>query len=173
LPVIDQTLEGVAAAGAENKERSAQRVAGQDLPAQGRQTIDAFAEIHRLDRHQDPHVWSDLDHRLRLQNASAKAISALASPDICTVIFARPPSHNSTVHARPAPFGQSSAGNSTNPLGAAAEPLEAERGAEDSSFRRSLLYSNPNCPATELTPCVAAKVAAALQSSSGSRLRGR
>src|SRR5436305_4858858 len=62
LPVVGQTLDGMATARAEYKKRPAKRLARQCLTAERGQAIDAFAEIHRLDRHQDPHVRGDLDH---------------------------------------------------------------------------------------------------------------
>ena len=45
LSVVGQTLDGVAAARAEDKERPAKWVAGEDLAAQGGQPINAFAVI--------------------------------------------------------------------------------------------------------------------------------
>src|SRR5207245_8194910 len=77
LSVVGQTLDGLTAARAEDKERSAKRVAGEHLAAQGRQPIDAFTEIHGLDRHQDPHVWSDLDHERRRRNSCTIARRSL------------------------------------------------------------------------------------------------
>jgi len=62
LAVVRQTLQGVAATRTKDKKRAAERVAGQRLAAQGCEAIDTFAEIDRLDRHEDPHLRSDLNH---------------------------------------------------------------------------------------------------------------
>src|SRR5947207_8441328 len=62
LAIVGQAFDSVAAARAEHEQRARKRVTGEGLPAQGGQTIDAFAEIDRLDGHEDPHVGSNLDH---------------------------------------------------------------------------------------------------------------
>src|SRR5258708_1716198 len=76
-PIVDQTLDGMTAARAEDKERPAQGLAQEHLPTQSRQTIDAFAEIHWLDRQQDAHVRGDLDHRRRRKNSCTTQSSSL------------------------------------------------------------------------------------------------
>ena len=53
LAVVGQKLDRVTPPRTEDKQRTAQRVAGQRLAAQGSQTINALAEIDRLDRHQN------------------------------------------------------------------------------------------------------------------------
>src|SRR2546427_7852919 len=71
LAVIDETLEGVAPARAEDKERAPQRVAGQRLAAERGQPVDAFAEIDRLDCQKNPPVRGNLDHeRWRKNNGT-------------------------------------------------------------------------------------------------------
>jgi hypothetical protein len=75
---------------------------GQRLTAQGRQAVDAFAKIHRLDRHQNPHLRGDLDHGERLQKLPAKATSVATSLHTRSVILAPVPSDNSTA-ASPGP----------------------------------------------------------------------
>jgi hypothetical protein len=62
LAIVHQTLDGVASPRTENKERTTQRVAGKSLTTKGGQTVDAFAKINGLNRDQDPHLRSDLDH---------------------------------------------------------------------------------------------------------------
>jgi len=53
LTVVGQAFDGVPAARAEHEQRARKRVVGQRLPAQGRQAVDAFAEVYGLDRHQN------------------------------------------------------------------------------------------------------------------------
>ena len=62
LTVVDQAFDGVTTTRTKDKECPAQWVAGKSLTAQGCQAVDAFAEIDRLNRQEDPHVRSDLDH---------------------------------------------------------------------------------------------------------------
>jgi hypothetical protein len=52
--------------------------------------------VHRLDRHQNPHLRGDLDHRGRLQKLSAKATSVATSWRTRSAILAPVPSDNST-----------------------------------------------------------------------------
>ena len=54
-----------------------------------------IAEVHRLDRNQDPHLRSDLDHA-RLQKLWAKARRVLRSLPTRKVIRAPVPSDSST-----------------------------------------------------------------------------
>ena len=58
------------------------------------QAIDAFAEVRRLDRHQDAHLRRDLDHRDRLHNARAtvsnSASSSAAVSEHCSVSSSTP-----------------------------------------------------------------------------------
>src|SRR5229473_602205 len=114
LPIIGQTFDGVVAARAENKERPAQRVTQEHLPTQSRQPIDAFAEIHRLDRQQDAHVRGDLDHKRRRRNSCTTHSSSLGlalgrrrikrAPEAWTT---------STVPPSPTPRAGAGAGSST------------------------------------------------------------
>src|SRR5690349_20375702 len=69
LPVIDQNLNRLAPTASENKDRTAHRLLVELLPAERRQAIDPTAKVCRLHGHPDPHLGSDLDHRLRLQKA--------------------------------------------------------------------------------------------------------
>ena len=62
LTVIDQTFDGVTTTRTKDEERAAKRIARKGLTAESRQTVDAFAEIHRFNRQEDPHLRSDLDH---------------------------------------------------------------------------------------------------------------
>src|SRR5438552_5477735 len=99
---------------AEDKERSPQRVPLEPLPTQRRQTIDAFAEIHRLDRQQDAHVRGDLDHKRRRRNNCTTHNSSLGlalgrrrikrAPEAWTT---------STVPPSPPPRAGAGAGSST------------------------------------------------------------
>jgi hypothetical protein len=79
----------------EDKERTRKRIAAQGLTTEGGQAVNAFAEVHRLDRHQDAHLRSDLDHA-RLQKLWAKAKSVLRSLRTRKVIRAPVPSDSST-----------------------------------------------------------------------------
>src|SRR5664279_4012592 len=81
LAVVTQTLDGVATPRTEYKERAAQRVAGEHLPTECRQAVDALAEVNGLDRHEDPHLRGDLDHRWWCRKActSGNRSSGLAS----------------------------------------------------------------------------------------------
>jgi hypothetical protein len=69
LPVIDQNLNRLAPAASKNEQRAAHRLGFELLATMRGQTIDASAKVHRLHRHPDPHLGSDLDHGLRLQKA--------------------------------------------------------------------------------------------------------
>jgi hypothetical protein len=62
LPVVRQALEGVPPARAEDEERAAERIRRQCLTAECGQSIDAFAEIHWLNRYENPHLRGDLNH---------------------------------------------------------------------------------------------------------------
>src|SRR5438874_3315140 len=118
LTVIDQQLERPPAAIAEHDQSPAHRIGSQGLTTQPGQTVDAFAEIHWLDRQQQAHLGCDLDHGWRLQNASAKATRTAASPAHCTVIFPPWASHSSTVQeAVPLAVAKLFHGISTNPGG--------------------------------------------------------
>jgi hypothetical protein len=113
LPVVSQTLDGVAAARAENKERAAERVAGQYLTTKSRQTIDAFTKIDGLDGQQNPHLGSNLNHRRWCQKASA---SGRRSRELAAgkwiAIFAPVRCVNSTRHSG-RPFEDGATANST------------------------------------------------------------
>jgi len=74
-----------------------------------------IAEVHWVDRQQQAHLRGDLDHRVRLQNASANATKTGESPANCMRIFAPWASDNSTVQG-PVAVGavRPVHGNSTN-----------------------------------------------------------
>ena len=93
------------------------------LTTERRQPINAFAEVHRLDGDQDPHLRGDLDHRGRLQQLSAKATRVAGSPPTRSVIRAPVPSSNSTTDsqvesvAAVGTFTSTKAGVASPPLG--------------------------------------------------------
>ena len=62
LPVIDQYFQRGGCTIAENKHTAGERVVSEYLPTYPAQTVNAFSEVLRLHRHQDPHLGSDLDH---------------------------------------------------------------------------------------------------------------
>jgi hypothetical protein len=88
----------------------------QPLAAELRQAINAFPEIGRLHRQQYPHLRRDLNHRPRLQKASAKATKAGPSPDKRILILDWSASQNSTTHPPPGP-GAAGSGSSMKPPG--------------------------------------------------------
>jgi hypothetical protein len=62
LPIIYKNFHRGGATVAEYKQISGERILGKLLTAYPGQPIDALAEIHRLDRQQDPHLGCDLNH---------------------------------------------------------------------------------------------------------------
>src|SRR6187549_3962658 len=76
LAVVDQALQGLATSTGKDKQSAAERIGFELLAAELRQSIDALAEVDRLNRQEDPHLRSDLDHALRLQNACIMATTS-------------------------------------------------------------------------------------------------
>ncbi len=77
-PVETKQADHRPVAVAEDEDRSLERVAGEFLPAQLRQAIDALAEVCRIHRDEDLHVGRDLDHvrgprksRVRVERSAA------------------------------------------------------------------------------------------------------
>jgi len=71
ITIIGQYLDGFAIARAEYKKGAAHRVGLESLAADGHQAIDAATKVHRLHRHQQPHLRHDRDHTPGLQKACA------------------------------------------------------------------------------------------------------
>ena len=70
----------------------------EDLSALLGEPIDSFPEVDELNRQEDLHLGSDLDHRSRLQKDSIRAtMSTVAPPASRIVIFAPPGLCTSTV----------------------------------------------------------------------------
>lgn len=69
LAVIHQRLDRCRSMIPKHKNAARKRVRSQNMPADPRQSVNPFAEIHRLDGQQNPHLWRDLDHP-RPQNVS-------------------------------------------------------------------------------------------------------
>ena len=74
LPVIAQDFECGARAVAEDVERATEGIVTEDPAADGRESIDAFTEIHRLRGHKDPTLRGELEH----QGVSKKVRSRVA-----------------------------------------------------------------------------------------------
>jgi len=66
---VNQDLHGFAPAAGEYKQSALERFALEFLAAQSSQSVDAFAQIHRLHRQQDPLLRCDLDHAQPFKNA--------------------------------------------------------------------------------------------------------
>jgi len=69
LAVIHQRLDLCRSMIPKYKNAARKRVRSQNMPADPRQSVNPFAEIHRLDGQQNPHLRRDLDHP-RPQNVS-------------------------------------------------------------------------------------------------------
>jgi len=67
LAVIGETLNRSSPAVSKNEQTARKWVSLQHLFTDPRQSIDAIPEIDRFNRHEDPHLRSDLDHGLHLQ----------------------------------------------------------------------------------------------------------
>lgn len=89
LAVVDQRLHRRAAPIAEHEHVAAEGVLLQRLPADPGQTVHPAAEIRGLDRHRDPHLRRELDHRWPSQKLWLSATkSGTATPLRCTYIIA-------------------------------------------------------------------------------------
>src|SRR5258708_27784643 len=113
LAVIHEDLQGSATTVREHEQRAGNRVRVKPLAANLHQPINAFSEIYRLDRQQQPHVWRELNHERCLQSPWAKASAAALS--LCAsrrVSFEPPRSSSSMIHCQPA--GQAGHGTPTN-----------------------------------------------------------
>src|SRR5271157_5962001 len=64
LPVIHQNADRGSPSTTKQKQTTRERIGLELLLAQLGQRVDALASIHGLDRHQNPHLRSNLDHRL-------------------------------------------------------------------------------------------------------------
>lgn len=62
LSVIDQNLHGRGPAVAKDEQGAFERILSQLLTAESGKTVNALAEIGRLNSHQYPHMGSQLDH---------------------------------------------------------------------------------------------------------------
>ena len=104
LVVVGENFDSVTSQRTEYKQRTAQRLAGQHTPAERGQAIDAFPEIDELDRHENPHLRRDLNHRLCRRN---RFTNARSSPDPaaprCTMSRAPPGWTHSTTPRSPPP----------------------------------------------------------------------
>jgi hypothetical protein len=136
LTIVDQALERVTATGTEDKERAGEWITGKCGPAYRGQTVYPLAEVYRLDRHQDPHLWRDLDHDC-LQNASTNLRTAVVSLGKCTVIVAPWPLRSSTLQAAGSTLTEGN-GISTKPGGQAGEPFATAPSSESVLSRCSL-----------------------------------
>jgi len=74
LAIIDQRLDGGAAAISEDIHCAGKWVGLQLLFAYPCQTIDTTAKIDCLDRDQDAHLWRQLDHRAEDQKTLLRAV---------------------------------------------------------------------------------------------------
>ena len=104
LPVVGQKLDRVTSPRTEYKKRAAQWVAGQHLPAERGQAFDAFSKIDGFDRHENPHLRSDLNHRPCRRNTftNARSSSDPAAPR-CTMSRAPQRWIHSTMPRSPPP----------------------------------------------------------------------
>ena len=72
LAVIHQRLDRCRSMIPKHKDAARKGVRSQYMPTDLRQSVNPFAEIHRLDGQQNPHLRRDLDH-LRPQNVSTSS----------------------------------------------------------------------------------------------------
>ena len=75
LAVIAQELERRAGAIAEDEERATERLLQEHTATHGCQAIDAFAEIDRLGRQQDPRLRAELEHQAVSKKVRTNATS--------------------------------------------------------------------------------------------------
>src|ERR1039457_5855951 len=112
LAIIHEDLKGSATTVREDEQRAGNRVGVKSLAANLHQPINAFSEIYRLDRQQQAHLRSNLNHERCLQSPWAKASAAALS--VCanrSVSFEPPRSSSSITHCEP--VGQAVIGTST------------------------------------------------------------
>jgi len=90
LAVIDEDLDRRTSFVTKYKQQSRERVCLQHFPAYPGQAINAPAKVHRLHRHPDLHLRSDLDHHPCLQKArlSSTGSTSLRTPLKDILIFA-------------------------------------------------------------------------------------
>lgn len=69
ITIIHEHLDRCRSMVPKDKDAARKRVRSEYMPADLRQSVNPFAEIHRLDGQQNPHLRRDLDH-LRPQNVS-------------------------------------------------------------------------------------------------------
>lgn len=72
LTIIDEQLEGRAAAVAKQKDRSRERVVVEAVAAQRGERINAFAKVDRLISEHDLKLWGELDHDSRTKKGLAE-----------------------------------------------------------------------------------------------------
>ena len=63
----------------EDEQSAGHRIGSEFLPADCHQPVNAFAEVNRLDRQQQPHLRGELNHERCLQSPWAKARAAALS----------------------------------------------------------------------------------------------
>ena len=64
IPVITDDPYGFLTATSKDEDTAGEGVFAEALLAEPHKRIDALATIDRLDSHQDPHLWGELEHRL-------------------------------------------------------------------------------------------------------------
>jgi hypothetical protein len=79
LAIVDQRLDGGAAAISEDIHCARKWVGLQLLFAYPRQTVDAAAKVNCLDRDQDAHLRRQLDHRVEDQKTLLRAVRSGAA----------------------------------------------------------------------------------------------
>ncbi len=60
---MNQDLDGTACPAAKDEHPAGEGIAPKALTAELRQAVDPIAEVHRLYRHEDPHLRSNLNQR--------------------------------------------------------------------------------------------------------------
>lgn len=89
LTVICKTLYGCSSAVSKNEQATGKWIALQRLFTDSGQSIYTVPEINSFNRHQDPHLRGDLDHRLLLQKVLLSVFrSGTPMPLMWTLIFA-------------------------------------------------------------------------------------
>jgi len=73
LAIVCETFYGCPPAVSKNEQTAGKRITLQYRFADSGKPIDAISEINSFHRHQDPHLRSNLNHRLPLQNVSLRA----------------------------------------------------------------------------------------------------
>ena len=101
LAVIDQDLDRRASFVTKYKQQSRERIRLQHFPAYPGQAINAPAKVHRLHRHPDLHLRTDLDHHPCLQKArpNSTGSKSLGVPLKDILIFAPLGASISTRHS--------------------------------------------------------------------------